>query len=539
MRATGGDDLEVLPVDVPGPIDIVDSTGPDPPRTGGWSRTTIVAIVTAIVTVAAAVVVLTTTERDDPAADTRVLADAWARAQQISDVADDAAIRVRILVPAADSDVAFRGLAAVRVEERDRLDALGADVAGVGTQDNDVERARDAIARALDVRARKASVAANYYTSGGDGTRAVESIERAIDTTTQAVQRALARIRRLHPVDDARRPSGKGLASLALRTALGPLARATDGPVGARLALNVDARLGVFDPDAGTTGRAATSRDVLSIRSLVTLVDGTVVAWAADDTVRLVDARGARPRLGPPIGSGRPIPATRPGTVWIATGDVVTEVSLDGTAIAGPFRQPVDQVVAAIGDDTLVAFDPGSETGVPTTALWTPSTGAVRALATGIFLAASPERVATETCTADAGCAMHLTDVSTGATSDVPLEPPAQWSVGTATFSPDGRWLAATARTSGLDGGLLFVDVLTARTSLLPARALSGELPANVTWDAGSTRVFAVNERGNGAMWAGPHDTALHPIRVQVAYRDLIRVRDVVPLPDGGDSDPS
>jgi hypothetical protein len=68
---------------------------------------------------------------------------------------------------------------------------------------------------------------------------------------------------------------------------------------------------------------------------------------------------------------------------------------------------------------------------------------------------------------------------------------------------------------------------------------VSGELPATVTWDAHSTRAFAANERGNGAMWAGPHDTALHPIRVQVAYRDLIRVRDVVPLPaeQRGDTD--
>jgi hypothetical protein len=62
---------------------------------------------------------------------------------------------------------------------------------------------------------------------------------------------------------------------------------------------------------------------------------------------------------------------------------------------------------------------------------------------------------------------------------------------------------------------------------------VSGELPTNATWDAGSTRVFAVNERGNGAMWAAPGDATLHPVRVQVAYRDLIRVRDVVPLPAG------
>jgi hypothetical protein len=488
------------------------------------------------VTVVAAVAVLTHTDRDDPSADTRALVGAWARGRQITAVADDAAIRVRILVPAADSDVAFRGLAAVRVEERDRLDALGADVARIGTHDRDVERARDDLVRALDVRARKASVAANYYTSGGDGTRAVESIERAVDTTTEAVDRALARVRRRHPVADAR-PSAATtnarLTSLALRAALGPLARATDGRVGTRLALNVDARLGVFDPDAGATGRATASTDPLSIRSLVTLVDGTVVAWAADDSVRVVDARGARPRLGRAVAHGRPIPATRPGTLWIVTGYVVSEVLLDGTAIAGPFRQPVDQVVAAIGDDALVAFDPGGADALPTTSLWNPSTGAVRPLASGIFLAASPERIATETCATEGGCALHVTEVATGLTTDVPLERGARWSFGTATFSPDGRWLAATARTSGLDGGLLFVDVRTLQPSLLPARAVSGELPTNATWDAGSTRVFAVNERGNGAMWAAPGDTTLHPVRVQVAYRDLIRVRDVVPLPAG------
>jgi hypothetical protein len=277
----------------------------------------------------------------------------------------------------------------------------------------------------------------------------------------------------------------------------------------------------------------------LSIRSLVTLVDGTVVAWAADDSVRLVDARGARPRLGRAIARGRPIPATDPGEMWIATGNLVSEMSLGGTTIAGPFRQPVDQVVAAIGDDSLVAFDPGGENAPPTTSLWTPSTGAVRPLASGIFLAASGERVATETCTTDEGCALHVTAISTGATTDVPLERNARWSFGTAAFSPDGRWLAATARTSGLDGGLLVVDVRTFHTSLLPARAVTGELPANLTWDADSSRVFAVNERGNGAMWAAPHDTALHPIRVHVAYRDLIRVRDVVPLPaeQRGDTD--
>ena len=530
MRTTGADDLEVLPVDVP-LADVGDDLGVDVRRpTRRTSRTAIVAVVTAVVTVAA-VVVLTTTERDDPTADTRVLVDAWARAHRISDVADDAAIRVRILVPAADSDIAFRGLAAVRNEERDRLRALGTDVAGIGTRDTDVERARDAVVRALDVRARKAGVAANYYASGGDGTRAVDSIERALDATTQTVERALARLERRHPVDE-RRPPAKGLASLALRTALGPLARATDGPVGARLALNVDARLGVFDPDAGGSGRATASSDTLSTRSLVTLADGTVVAWAADDSVRVVDASGDRPRLGRAIAHGRPIPTPEPGTMWIATGYLVTEVSVDGTTIAGPFRQPVDQVVAAIGDDALVTFDPGDDARPPTTSRWTPSDGAVRPLAPGIFLAASAQRVATETCTTDAGCALHVTDVASGATRDVPLRPGARWSFGSAAISPDGRWLAAAARTSGLGGGLLFVDLRTLATSLLPARAVSGELPATVTWDAASTRVFAANERGNGAVWAAPHDAALHAIRIQVAYPDLIRVRDVVPLPE-------
>lgn len=526
MRATGGDDLEVLPVaDVPADQGV--DVGLRPRRT---PRTAIVAILTAVVTVAAAVVVLKMTERDDPTADTRALVDAWASARQISDIADDAAIRVRILVPAADSDVALRGLAAVRNEERDRLRALGTDVARIGTQDTDVVRARDAVVAALDVRARKAGVAASYYTSGGDGTRAVESIEQALDATTQAVERALARLRRRHPVDEPRRPA-KGLTSLALRTALGPLARVTDGPVGTRLALNVDARLGVLDPDAGASGRAMASEDVLSTRSLVTLADGTVVAWAADDSVRVVDASRDRPRLGRAIAHGRPIPTPEAGTMWIATGSVVSEVSVDGTTVAGPFRQPVDQVVAAIGDDALVAFDPGDETRPPATLLWTPSDGAVRPLAPGIFLAASAERVATETCATDAGCALHITDVATGATRDVPLRPGVRWSFGSAAISPDGRWLAAVARTSGLDGGLLFVDLRSLATSLLPARAVSGELPATVTWDAGSTRVFAANERGNGAAWAAPHDPVLHAIRIQVAYDDLIRVRDVVPLP--------
>lgn len=523
MRATGGDDLEVLPVDAPVHItaDVGRARRRTPPRT---------AIVAAVVTVVAAVAVVATTGRDDPAADTRALVDAWARARQISDVADDAAIRVRILVPAADSDVAFRGLAAVRDEERDRLRALGAEVAGIGTREHDVERGRDAVVRALDVRARQASVAADYYASGGDGTRAVDSIEQALDTTTQAVQRALDRLRHRHGVDDTGPPT-EGLTSLALRTALGSLARATDGPVGTRLALNVDARLGVFDPDAGPTGRATASSDTLSTRSLVTLADGTVVAWAADDSVRVVHGDGDRPRLGRAVAHGRPIPTPRAGTMWIATGYVVVEVSLDGATIAGPFRQPVDQVVAAVGDDALVAFDPGDETRPATTSLWTPSDGTVRPLAPGIFLAASADRVATETCTTDAGCALHVTDIATGATRDVPLRPGVRWSFGSAAISPDSRWLAATARTSGVDGGLLFVDLRTLATSLLAPRAVSGELPAAVTWDAASTRVFAVNERGNGAVWAAPRDTALHAIRVQVAYPDLIRVRDVVPLP--------
>ncbi|HET7653074.1 MAG TPA: hypothetical protein VFK42_08545, partial [Acidimicrobiales bacterium] len=360
---TGGDDLEVLPVDVPA-ADVAHH-GSDigrPPRRP--PRTAIVAVLAAVVTVAAAVVVVTLTERDDPTADTRALVDAWARAREISDVADKASIRVRILVPAADSDVSFRGLAAVRNEERDRLQALGADVARTGTQDADVERARDAIVRALDVRARKAGVAANYHTSGGDGTRAVESIERAFDATTQTAERALGRLRRRHHIDE-RRPPAKRLTSVALRTALGPLARATDGPVGTRLALNVDARLGVFDPDAGAWGRATASSDTLSTRSLVTLADGTVIAWGADDSVRVVDASGDRPRLGRAITHGRPIPTPHAGRMWIATGYVVTEVSVDGTTVAGPFRQPIDQVVAAIGDDALVAFDPGDEARPP------------------------------------------------------------------------------------------------------------------------------------------------------------------------------
>lgn len=529
MRVTGGDDLEVLPVDVPA-ADVAHH-GSDigrPPRRP--PRTAIVAVLAAVVTVAAAVVVVTLTERDDPTADTRALVDAWARAREISDVADKASIRVRILVPAADSDVSFRGLAAVRSEERDRLQALGADVARTGTQDADVERARDAIVRALDVRARKAGVAANYYTSGGDGTRAVESIERAFDATTQTAERALGRLRRRHHIDE-RRPPAKRLTSVALRTALGPLARATDGPVGTRLALNVDARLGVFDPDAGAWGRATASSDTLSTRSLVTLADGTVIAWGADDSVRVVDASGDRPRLGRAITHGRPIPTPHAGRMWIATGYVVTEVSVDGTTVAGPFRQPIDQVVAAIGDDALVAFDPGDEARPPATSLWTPSDGTVRPLAPGIFLAASTDRIATETCTTDAGCTLHVTAVATGATRDVPLRAGARWSFGSAAISPDGHWLAVAARTSGLEGGLLFVDLRTLATSLLPARAVSGELPATVTWDAHSTRAFAANERGNGAVWAAPHDTALHAIRIQVAYDDLIRVRDVVPVP--------
>jgi hypothetical protein len=530
MRATGGEDLEVLPVDVPISVDILDATSPRPASSREGPRGTIVAVVIALLTVAAAVVALTVTDRDDPSGDTSALVAAWARARQITDVPDDAAIRVRILVPAADSDVALRGLAAVRREERERLDALGADVARIGTHDADVEGARDAVVRALDVRARRANVAALYYASGGDGTRAVDSIERAVDATTDAANRALARARRRHPVGDAR-PEPRRLTSVALRTALGPLARATDGPVGTRLALNVDARLSVFDPDAGADGRATASEDTLSTRSLVTLADGTVVAWAADDSVRVVDGGGHRPRLGRAIAHGRPIPTPRAGTMWIATGYTVMEVSIDGTTVAGPFRQPVDQVVAAIADDTLVAFDPGDENRPATTSLWTPSDGAVRPLASGIFLAASTDRVATETCTTDAGCALHVTDVATGTTRDVPLRTDVRWSFGSAAISPNGNWLAATARTSGLDGGLLFVDLRTLATSLLPARAVSGELPAMVTWDAGSTRVFAVNERGNGAVWAGPHDTALHPIRIQVAYHDLIRVRDVVPLP--------
>jgi hypothetical protein len=535
-RATGGDDLEVLPVAVP-VTDVGDDLGTAAGRPlRRTRRTAIVAILTAVVAVAGVVAVLTTTERDDPTADSRALVDAWARAHQVSDVADDAAIRVRILVPAADSDVAFRGLAAVRNEERDRLRALGTEVARIGTQDNDIRRTRDAVVRALDVRARRAGVAANYYTSGGDGTRAVESIERALDATTRTVERELARLRRRHPAGEPRPPAER-LTSTALRTALGPLARATDGPVGTRLALNVDTRLTIFDPDVGATGRATASRDPLLTRSLVTLADGTVVAWAADDSVRVVDAGSDRPRLGRAIAHGRPIPTARAGRMWIATGYVVTQVSVDGTTIAGPFRQPVDQVVAAIGDDALVGFDPGDENRPPTTSLWTPSDDTVRALAPGIFLAASTDRVATETCTTDAGCTLHVTGVATGATRDVPLRPGVRWSFGSAAISPDGRWLAAAARTSGLDGGLLFVDLGTLAASLVPARAVIGELPAGVTWDADSTRVFAANERGNGAMWAAPHEAVLHAIRIQVAYDDLIRIRDVVPLRGRDSSD--
>lgn len=514
MRRAPEDDLEVLPVAAAPTTPPDASRGPRPPR-----RALAIGVALAVTAGLAATIVATIRSAPgDPAASARALVAAWYRATAITDAADRAALRVRVLVPIGDVATTFRALRDIRMEERRRLAAVRARVDDIDA-DADVAPARNDVRRALTLRERRARLAAEFFAANATGARNFTDIERRVAITGRDATDSVEEVRRRYDVDRTAAPT-TDLPSAALTRALGPYGRVVDAPLGIRLVLVVDRHVVELDPDVGAAGRVRERQ--FAAERLVALGDGTVLATHPDG-VRPVARAGAPVEISGPISHGTPFPSRRPDAAWITTPYVATEIRTTGEEIAGPFRVPTDRFAVAAVSTGLVVF--GTEPdGTPTLAAWSPPGQDVRPLANGWFVAARGDTLAVSPCTppsSPADCTLAVIDVRTGRTRPVPPPDDGEWRYDVGAISPDRRWLAVAAESSRAERGLLLVELDSLRSRLVRV-ASRADLPHSLVWDVNG-RVFALQGR-TGASWARPGDAELHPIRLQVAFDRPVQV---------------